>query len=282
MTNKIFYKVNVATLFDFIKMLLPWPNDAFKSGIKTMRAPIEFLKPTILDVDRKYDIGEKATSTIINVEKYWSITNMTRAQYIDQKTNTEVIQNKCYCKFTRLSLLSKAIRKRIHLDITSTSHPVSLTPLKLINLCIKDGRAHSEKNCKETSCYRCQGTDHLAIKCENPLKCINCGGPHLCTSDACVYLVRKSAEENYFIINFLLHESIISHPTQAFRTCLTADEYDCYITNKVDENHILAEKIRDEVIVALTPAIERNTKHINELQSIQQIHSQKSIKILKN
>lgn len=283
MSNKIFYKVIVQTLFDFIKMLLPWPNDAFKCGIKSMRAPIDFLKPVILDIDRKFDIkSEKATSTIINAEKYWSITNITRAQYFDQKTNVEVIQNKCYCKFTKMHLLSKAIKKRIQLDITSMSHSISLTPLKLINVCIKDGRSHSEKSCKESNCYRCQSNDHVALNCGNPLKCVNCGGPHLCTSDACVYLVRKSVDENWFVINFLLNEGIITHPTQAFRTCLNAEEYDCYVTDKIDENQILSDKIRTEVITALAPSIEQNAKNIMNLQNTVQMHTQKFVEVDRN
>ena len=162
------------------------------------------------------------------------------------------------------------------------SHSISLTPLKLINVCIKDSRSHSEKSCKESNCYRCQSNDHVALNCENPLKCVNCGGPHLCTSDACVYLVRKSVDENWFVINFLLNEGIITHPTQAFRTCLNAEEYDCYVTDKIDENQILSDKIRTEVITALAPYIEQNAKNIMNLQNTVKMHTQKFVEVDRN
>jgi hypothetical protein len=242
---------------------MPWPSDAFKYGIKSMRAPIEFLKPSILDVDRKHDIkSEKATNTIISAEKYWSITNLSRAQYMDSKTLTEVILNKLNCRFTKLSLLSKAMKKRLQLDLTNTTHCVSLGPLKLLSLCSKCGQSHSEKNCKELNCYRCQCTDHTALNCNNEIKCINCGGPHLCTSDLCIYLVKKSVEEHNFIVNFELNEGIIAHPVQLFKTRITPDEYDNYYTEKSDPQQIIVDKLRVELLNTIIPVVDKKHDEI--------------------
>jgi hypothetical protein len=266
--NSIYYKVAVGNLFDFAKLLLPWPDNAFKYGIKSLRAPIEFLKPTILDVDKKHDFrSEKATSTLINAEKYWSITNISRSQYVDTKTLIEVILNKLNCRFTKLSLLSKAMKKKIQLDLTSTSHCVTLGPLKLINLCSKCGLGHSEKSCKEANCFRCQGTDHMAINCTNKLKCVNCGGPHLCTSDLCVHLVRKSIEENWFIVNFELNEGIISHPVQLFKTRLSAEELDNYCTEKSDSQQIMVDQLREQVLETIKPVFAEQNQNINNFKT---------------
>jgi len=95
-------------------------------------------------------------------------------------------------------------------------------------------------------------------------------------------LLRKSVDENWFVINFLLNGSIISHPTQAFRTCLNAEEYDSFVTDKVDENQILSDKIRTQDISALALSIERNAKNIVELQiqlNFEKINEQLSIQL---
>ncbi len=266
--NTIYYKVAVATLHDFVKILLPWPDKAFGSGIKSMRAPIEFLRPQILDVDKMHDFNSvNATKTIINAEKYWSITNISRSQYYDNKTKVEVVLNKLFCRFTKLNLLSKAMKKKIQLDLTSTSHCVSLGPLKLSSCCSKCGvSGHGEKSCKETNCYRCQGIDHQAVLCKNPLKCANCGGPHLCISDLCPALVMRSIQDNNFICNFELQEEIIRHPIQLFKTRLTPEELDNFYTGKIDEKQVIVDQIREELICSFMPIINNQNQEIEQLK----------------
>jgi hypothetical protein len=266
--NTIYYKVAVSTLNDFVKILLPWPENAFGSGIKSVRAPIEFLRPSILDVDKSHDFNAPgATKTIINAEKYWSITNISRSQYYDNKTKIDVVLNKLFCRFTKLSLLSKAIKKKIQLDLTSTSHCVSLGPLKLSSCCSKCGSGgHSEKTCKETNCYRCQGNDHQSVTCKNSLKCANCGGPHLCISDLCPALILRSIQDNHFICNFEIQEEIIRHPVQLFKTRLTPEEVDNFCTDKKDDKQIIVDQIRNEIMCTFMPLINNQNTEIEQLK----------------
>jgi len=276
-TKMLYYKVAVKTLNDFIKALCAWAPDAFENGIKSTRAPIEFLRVTILDIEKKHNlIGTDATTTISNAEKYWSIKNLQRAQYIDSQSGAQIILNKATCNFIKLSLLSKAIKNRIQLDMTCTSHCVTLGPFKLLLICIKCGTGnHSERSCKESSCYRCQGTDHLVSNCTNKLKCINCGGPHLCTSDLCVDLVKKTVSEYQFIVDFELSEGIIVHPIQLFKTRLTFEEYDNHCTEKSDEVQEDKEKLKKEIWLEYQPLFEMQNKQIAALNKTAAEHSEK-------
>jgi len=92
---------------------------------------------------------------------------------------------------------------------------------------------------------------------------INCGGPHLCTSDMCIYLVKKSVEEHNFIVNFELNEGIITHPVQLFKTRLTPDEYDNYHTEKTDPQQVLVDKLRVELLNTIIPVVDKKHNEIN-------------------
>ena len=232
-------------------------------------------KPTILDIDKKHNLqSEHSTITLDNAERYWSICNIQRSQYYDTNKNIEVALNKATCNFIKLSLLSKAMRRKIQLDMTSTSHCVTLGPFKVITVCMKCSEKHSEKSCKETKCYRCQSTAHLAIDCKNPLICMNCGGPHLCTSDLCIELLNRSIEKNRFVVNFELGECIIRHPIQLFKTRLTIDEYESY-ARKEDIEQSNIDLIKEQVLAEIGPSLHNHSNEITELKNIVQTHTVK-------
>lgn len=62
--NQLYYKLSLKNLSDFVKILYPWPVDAFKNGIRCTRAPIDFLQPTILEVDRNTNL--KSTEILVD------------------------------------------------------------------------------------------------------------------------------------------------------------------------------------------------------------------------
>jgi len=262
--NQLYYKISLKYLNDFVKTLNPWPADAFKNGIRCTRAPIDFLKPTILEVDRNANLkSTEAKQAIINLEKYWSIENIKRVQFKNFKNPKlpEVILSKLSCQFVKLSLLSKALKTGIQFDLTNSTHFVTFGNIKLLTVCIRCGeKSCNERTCKEISCYKCLEDNHIATSCTNSIKCRNCLGPHLCSSDLCPVLVNWSVNDkkNKFIIDFLLGEGIISHPIDAFssKIRITRDEYESFECGRSDEKSEELFKIVSQVMTIINPLID--------------------------
>lgn len=269
--NSIYYRLELKTLNDFIKALSPWSEDAFTCGVKSTRAPINFLRPVIHDFDRNINLkSQELVNTIKNVEKYWSVSNLERIQYKDQKNPKlpEIIKNKLTCKFAKLSLLAKALKNGILLDATGTTHDVSFGALQLVKVCNKCGLQEcNEKNCRETSCFKCGG-EHNPLSCTNTIKCRNCGGQHYSNSDLCPQLIISSiqSKQNKFIVNFLLNEGIISSPLSVFKTRLTQEEFDNQCCERNDEQNILIDKIVENVMQNIKPTLNEQSLSINTIK----------------
>jgi len=271
--NHLYYKVSLKTINDFVKILYPWPVDAFKHGIRCTRAPVDFLQPTILEVDRNANLkSTEANQALLNLEKYWSIENVKRIQFKNLKNPKlpEVISNKLSCNFVKLSLLSKALKSGIQFDLTNCTHFVTFGNIKLLPICIRCGeKSCNERTCKEVSCYKCLDDNHIATACTNGIKCRNCAGPHLCSSDLCPVLVNWSIidKRNKFIIDFLLGEGIISHPIDAFgsKIRLTREEYDNFECGRSDEKSEELFKTVNQVMTIINPLIESHSTQLSQL-----------------
>jgi len=270
--NNVFYfKLGLKTLNDFVKALYPWHPKAFKYGIKCTRAAIDFLKPMILEVDRNKSLkSTEGIAAVKNLEKYYSIENVNRIQYKDPKNTKlpDVITNKLNCNFSKLSLLSKGLKNGIQFDLTNSTHQISFGLLRLLHLCIKCGSKDcNEKICKELSCFKCLEDGHTVLQCSSKVKCRNCNGPHLCTSDLCPVLLDWSinSKQNYFIIDFLLGEGIITHPLQAFKTRLSEEDFDNHESGREDEKAEDNFKIAQQVLQIINPKLDDQQAQLRHL-----------------
>jgi len=117
----------------------------------------------------RYLNSDEFKTTRENLEKHWSISNLQRISFKDQKNPAlpEVVTNKLECRFSKLSKLSACLRNGVLLDSTGYKHIVSFGLLKLLNLCIKCGQKYcSEKTCREVGCIKCWDEHPSGYKCD--------------------------------------------------------------------------------------------------------------------